>query len=1112
MALLPAHHDAASAGSLESLLDGLGDVRLVEALVLGSDAERVAEETRLLDRVDGLHGAHASRVTGGWRLVLGTPTSSPFRSTALSTAPDDDPAITAYRVFERYWEHASPLDSDSMLSAGTQVRLKGGSQIGIITGEPIRSRGALYYSVFIDQRLSEVPASQLVVVEPDEGPETWIRGEPSTVSDFARSLTVEKLTSELTDTVYSYRSSRTLYRSYQFRPLLRLIGSPRQRLLIADEVGLGKTIEAGLIWSELEHRSELERVLVVCPSVLRSKWVAEMRNRFDREVDQLATKAEIEAMIARFEDGTPGTLSAVVSVESMRSEQLVTRLAGALPHFDLVIVDEAHVMRNVGTATHALGQVLADAADALLFLSATPLNLHTGDLFALLHLLDEDTFPDQQIFERQLAPNAHLHRLVTSLRPGAVDVEAARTALGQFAGGDLAVAARPEFGELADLLRSSEQLTADSLAVARRRAAELNVLSSTVSRTRRSDVATEFKAKRTPREIQVRLTPEEERLYGLTAEWIRRRADLTTSAPGLAAVMPLRQAASCLPVMREQISRDGRVLGFDPDDADDGDQGVREEAELAQAGLELVAALNALGDTDSKFEGLLEELRELRRIGYRQVMVFSFFRGTLRYLCRRLQDEFRVRVMDGGVKVAERDQLMEQFRQGQFDILLVSEVGSEGLDFEFCGAIVNYDLPWNPMRVEQRIGRIDRFGQDRERIFISNFVVPGTIESDILYRLYQRIRIFEESVGELEPILREGFDHLEWTALRPDLTDEEREREIQRQATAIETKSNDVKDLEGAAASLAGIDELLIEDFETGALARGGYIGKAEIEQLVVSFVRGMGGTWKVIDGVPVLRGSAELAQAVQETLQAKPALKRHRSAQRLPARLREQLDIYCALDPLDSLDGDRELLGPTHPLVVTAARTAAKRLDRSRFGYLSIPSASFGGRFLVLFLVVKTTGYRPALESMPIAVSIDTLQETNGVGDEVLRALAEGQLRQGAAENADLEPALLALAETRRELVDRLQREREARNDAQVRAQIEAISDSFRLKQERARATLEKLRREGKGRAIRAMYEGRIANLEHRMAERQAELSSRLGVTVTADPVAVAVVSFEPA
>ena len=133
-------------------------------------------------------------------------------------------------------------------------------------------------------------------------------------------------------------------------------------------------------------------------------------------------------------------------------------------------------------------------------------------------------------------------------------------------------------------------------------------------------------------------------------------------------------------------------------------------------------------------------LLELRETGLRQVMVFSFFRGTLQYLEQRLSLKMSVRLMTGLTKMDERQRVMEDFRAGKFDVLLLSQVGAEGLDFEFCNVLVNYDLPWNPMQVEQRIGRLDRFGQTSEKIFIFNMHVPGTIESDIFERLYHAHR------------------------------------------------------------------------------------------------------------------------------------------------------------------------------------------------------------------------------------------------------------------------------------------------------------------------------------------------------------------------------------
>ena len=124
------------------------------------------------------------------------------------------------------------------------------------------------------------------------------------------------------------------------------------------------------------------------------------------------------------------------------------------------------------------------------------------------------------------------------------------------------------------------------------------------------------------------------------------------------------------------------------------------------------------------------------------------------YLEKKLSEKgFKIGKIDGDIEPEERYDIINQFKEGKFDILLSSEVGSEGLDMQFCNVIFNYDLPWNPMRVEQRIGRIDRIGQKAEKLFVFNLVVKGTIEDRIYSRLYDRLGIFESSIGELEPIL-----------------------------------------------------------------------------------------------------------------------------------------------------------------------------------------------------------------------------------------------------------------------------------------------------------------------------------------------------------------------
>jgi hypothetical protein len=232
-----------------------------------------------------------------------------------------------------------------------------------------------------------------------------------------------------------------------------------------------------------------------------------------------------------------------------------------------------------------------------------------------------------------------------------------------------------------------------------------------------------------------------------------------------ALVVPERMASSCLQAfsthVRTQLRETARAaFDFGTEGQDEAEDGTIQEAEhrlLSRFGDldELIDAAEELGDEDSKFEAMklwmLNSLEEDRVGG---ILLFSHFLGTLAYLHRRLTEEgVNCRVLSGQTPMLEREVLRNLFANGEIDVLLSSEVGSEGLDQQHCHRLVNYDLPWNPMRIEQRIGRLDRFGQEADVITILNLAVEGTIDAAILGRLFHRIRLFEDSIGMLDPLL-----------------------------------------------------------------------------------------------------------------------------------------------------------------------------------------------------------------------------------------------------------------------------------------------------------------------------------------------------------------------
>ncbi|MDR3360993.1 MAG: DEAD/DEAH box helicase, partial [Bifidobacteriaceae bacterium] len=522
-------------------------------------------------------------------------------------------------------------------------------------------------------------------------------------------MTRAKLESRLADTVFSFRATRTMFRPYQFKPVLKLLETGRARILIADEVGLGKTIEAGLIWTELEARHEANTVLVVCPSHLVGKWEGEMEDRFGFQLRRLV-KAGLGVFLERLRQGRlPQRKAYVVSLETLRSWKGLDDLQETPPLFDLVIVDEAHNMRNQNTKNYRLGLQLTEWASSLVFLTATPINLRREDLLSLLRLLAPEDFDLAEDLERRLEPNAVLNSVARALAGTDVSGPKLKQQLTEglnaaFLGNELTQ--RPDFAELGALL-DKPSLSPRDVVRARRLLAGMSTLSTVITRTRKKDVSTD-KAVREELRSTVRWTEPETRFYNEYFAWCDARAKVLDVPLYFAMQMPLRLASASLPVAADAVLQAARADELENEEDQWGlgdadwdmltdaqrkrlDDGVRARSAVPPHG-DLVVAAAALREVaDTKF-GLLESaLGDLNRRG-KQAIIFTHFRATLAYLSRQLGRRFRVVVMHGGVTWDERRRIMAGFRRGDYDFLLANQVASEGLDFEFCSAVVNYDL------------------------------------------------------------------------------------------------------------------------------------------------------------------------------------------------------------------------------------------------------------------------------------------------------------------------------------------------------------------------------------------------------------------------------------
>lgn len=234
--------------------------------------------------------------------------------------------------------------------------------------------------------------------------------------DLRRNLTYVHLAGRLANMVYAMGITNTDFYAHQYRPLLTLLDSPANGLLIADEVGLGKTIEAGLIWTEMRARFDMRRMVVVCPAVLREKWRGELRNRFGVEA-QIVNAGELLDALRQPRQQLGEGKAWIISYQAARPPKEWRAAAKAPPIrpssrwlvadflrdnsqeeslVDMVVFDEAHYMRNRETAAWRLGDLLRDVSTYQLMLSATPINLHNQDLFSLLNLIDPDHFSAEQ--------------------------------------------------------------------------------------------------------------------------------------------------------------------------------------------------------------------------------------------------------------------------------------------------------------------------------------------------------------------------------------------------------------------------------------------------------------------------------------------------------------------------------------------------------------------------------------------------------------------------------------------------------------------------------------------------------------------------------------------
>ena len=468
--------------------------------------------------------------------------------------------------------------------------------------------------------------------------------------------------------------------------VLRQMGG---RAILADEVGLGKTIEASIIYKELAIRGLARRVLILTPASLVGQWQGELEEKF----------------FERFEaptdpDDWQHVTKAVVSHDRARSRRHAEEILRH--HWDLVIVDEAHKIKSHTGATYQFIEKIE--RDFILLLTATPLQ---NDL-------------------------RELYNLVTLLRPGQ---------LGTW----------EEFRE-AHLVAGDHRHPRDPEAL---RALTHEVM----IRTRRSSVVDDLNLPpRRPRQPEVKLTTAERDLYDRTTDFLRR-----LYREGFVEPVEAEEAEDDAPPARRRTKKGILQLAV-----------IHLRQRLCSSSKALAESLAHLAESERispeyrtiarrlaerahkiKTHAKLNVLTAILKETPDRVVVFSDHRPTIELIAQRVEALGRQAIVYWGAhSTPERDKRIRAFHADERSVLIATRAGSEGRNLQFCNVLVNYDLPWNPMVVEQRIGRLHRIGQTRE-VHIVNLAAAGTIESYILELLDRKIKLFELVVGELDLILGE---------------------------------------------------------------------------------------------------------------------------------------------------------------------------------------------------------------------------------------------------------------------------------------------------------------------------------------------------------------------
>ncbi len=511
------------------------------------------------------------------------------------------------------------------------------------------------------------------------------RVSPQPIAEFALRLQAEQFRLVRGfDRLISLHDSHIIHYEHQLHTALTVLNTMRGQALLADEVGLGKTIEAAIIMKELLARGLVKRILILTPASLMNQWQDELLTKFGEEFivaakDEDWSRDKVIASISR--------LRLPKKRQTRADAPLEPEMSGALhilrQEYDLVIIDEAHKLKH--RATQRFKFVSQIRKKYMLMLSATPVHNNLTELYNLITILKPGLLGTIRSFKRHFVASAD-----------------------------------------ARLPKNEQHLK--------------TLLASVMIRNRRSDVNIRFPARKSAI-YHLSLSDKEQLLYDEVSAYIREefKAQTRHEFHLLSLTMLQKELCSSARAVKATLEKIA-TREYYPEDAK---ARLRGFAEFA-------------GDIteNRKVDALLDLLKTYPG----KCLVFTEFLETMALIRERLdQAGISAQTFHGSMDLTQRRDAMRNFKKTA-RVMVSTQTGGEGFNLQFCHQLVNFDLPWNPMMVEQRIGRLHRLGQE-EDVLIFSFSMHNTIEAHVLNLLSRKIRMFELVVGELDLILSEVEDH-----------------------------------------------------------------------------------------------------------------------------------------------------------------------------------------------------------------------------------------------------------------------------------------------------------------------------------------------------------------